>query len=156
MNFSEYANIPKEAYDMRAVKIAKRHQITIPKEIFDNLHLREGDMLEAQQEGGKIVLIPKTLVNKAPVQKLTEHEQNILVTAKEKIVKINKDIIHSRGLNTAEIRVAVKAGLIDHEQAYWWHEDWQKGEREAEKDIAAGRVSMPHDTIEDALKDLRS
>ena len=65
----------------------------------------EGDMLEAQQEGGKIVLIPKTLVNKAPVQKLTEHEQNIMITNKEKIAKINNDIIHSRGLNTTEIRV---------------------------------------------------
>ena len=139
---------------MRVVKIAKRHQIIIPKEIIDNLHLREGDMLEAQQKGGKIVLIPKTLVNKSPVQKLTEREQNILITAKEKITKINKDIIHSRGLNTAEIRVAVKAGIIDDEQAYWWHENWQKGEREAGKDIAAGRVSGLHDTIEDALKDL--
>ncbi|QII12705.1 hypothetical protein KsCSTR_33260 [Candidatus Kuenenia stuttgartiensis] len=40
-------------------------------------------MLEAQQEGGKIILIPKTLVNSAPVQKLTEHEQNILATTAE-------------------------------------------------------------------------
>ena len=45
-------------------------------------------------------------------------------------------------------------GIIDNEQAYWWHENWQKGEREAGKDIAAGRVSGLHDTIEDALKDL--
>ncbi|WP_347274322.1 hypothetical protein [Candidatus Kuenenia sp.] len=118
--------------------------------------MREGDMLEVQQKGGKIILIPKTLVNCTPVQKLTEHEQNILVAAKEKIAKINNDIIHSRGLNTAEIRVAVKAGLIDHEQAYWWHENWQKGKREAGKNIVAGRVSRLHDTIEDTLKKLRS
>ena len=118
--------------------------------------LREGDMLEAQLEGEKIVFLPITAVTKIPVKKLSKREQNILATAKKKIAKISKGIIHSRGLNTSEIQTVVKAGLIAHEQAYWWHEDWQKGEREAEKNITAGRVSVPYDSDEEALKDLRS
>jgi AbrB family looped-hinge helix DNA binding protein len=30
--------------------------------------------------------------------------------------------------------------LIDADQAWFWTEDWQKGEREASEDIARGRV----------------
>ena len=30
--------------------------------------------------------------------------------------------------------------LVDASQAYYWTEEWQKGEREADDDIKAGRV----------------
>lgn len=30
--------------------------------------------------------------------------------------------------------------LVDADQAYFWTEEWQKGEREADADIKAGRV----------------
>jgi len=30
--------------------------------------------------------------------------------------------------------------LVDASQAYFWTEEWQKGEREADEDIRAGRV----------------
>ena len=30
---------------------------------------------------------------------------------------------------------------IDRDQAWYWTPEWQKGEREADEDIAAGRVS---------------
>ncbi|HET6456675.1 MAG TPA: AbrB/MazE/SpoVT family DNA-binding domain-containing protein [Armatimonadota bacterium] len=40
--------------------------------------------------------------------------------------------------------------LIDKSQAWYWTEEWQKGEREADADIAAGRVKE-FDNIEDAL-----
>jgi AbrB family looped-hinge helix DNA binding protein len=30
--------------------------------------------------------------------------------------------------------------LVDKSQAYFWTEEWQKGEREADEDIRAGRV----------------
>jgi len=33
--------------------------------------------------------------------------------------------------------------LIDADQAWFWTRDWQTGEREAEEDIRAGRVSGP-------------
>jgi AbrB family looped-hinge helix DNA binding protein len=41
--------------------------------------------------------------------------------------------------------------LIDKSQAYFWSEDWQKGEREASEDIDAGRIQEFEDV--DALVD---
>jgi len=32
--------------------------------------------------------------------------------------------------------LAARVGLIDPEQMWWWQEDWQKGEREVEENIA--------------------
>ncbi len=141
---------------MKIVKIGKRYQITIPKEISNKLHLEEGDLLEAEQEGGKIVLVPKRLVDKAPVPRLSEKEQELLAGAREKMARIQKDISNSRGLTTAEVKVAVKTGLIDPDQAYWWHEDWQKGERKAEENMKAKKPEGPFDDAEDLLKSLKS
>lgn len=41
------------------------------------------------------------------------------------------------------------------DQAYFWTEEWQAGEREADEDIAAGRVKT-FDTMEEFLADLMS
>ncbi|MCK4618216.1 hypothetical protein KAT45_04845, partial [Candidatus Aerophobetes bacterium] len=57
-------------------------------------------------------------------------EQEILSRAKKKIGQIQKDILHSQGLTKEEAKVASKVGLIDPDQAWWWVEEWQKGERE--------------------------
>jgi hypothetical protein len=43
--------------------------------------------------------------------------------------------------------------LVDKSQAYFWTEDWQKGEAEAEADIKAGRVKT-FDSVEELLEDL--
>ncbi len=39
--------------------------------------------------------------------------------------------------------MAAKVGLIDPDQRWWWTEEWQQGEREAEEDIAKGGLSGP-------------
>ena len=49
---------------MPAVKIGPKHQITIPKEVFDSLHLKVGDFMETQMKDNSIVLIPHKLVPK--------------------------------------------------------------------------------------------
>jgi len=36
---------------------------------------------------------------------------------------------------------------------YWWTEEWQKGERAAERDIRAGRVQT-FSSVEELLRDL--
>ena len=36
--------------------------------------------------------------------------------------------------------VLIPKKLVDASQAYFWTEDWQRGESEAEDDIKAGRV----------------
>lgn len=43
--------------------------------------------------------------------------------------------------------------LIDKSQAWYWTKEWQEGERQADEDIAAGRV-REFDNVEDFIKDL--
>jgi AbrB family looped-hinge helix DNA binding protein len=43
--------------------------------------------------------------------------------------------------------------LIDASQAYFWTEEWQKGERKADEDIKAGRVKR-FKSAADAVKHL--
>lgn len=49
---------------MPVVKVMDRRQVVIPKEIFDQLKLKTGDYLEAMIDNGKIVYIPKQLVDR--------------------------------------------------------------------------------------------
>lgn len=49
---------------MSLVKVMQRRQVVIPKELFDQLGLKEGDYLEAEVVGGKIVYTPKQVVDK--------------------------------------------------------------------------------------------
>lgn len=140
---------------MPLVKIGPKHQVTIPKEVFDKFHLKPGDILEATAEGGKIVMIPRELTAKAPAPSLNKKEQEDLLKAKEKVEQIQKDILHSRGLTNEEIKVACKVGLIDEDQAWWWTEEWQKKEREAEKNIQEEGVEK-FSKVEDLIEDLHS
>jgi AbrB family looped-hinge helix DNA binding protein len=136
---------------MAVVKVRSRRQVTIPKEIFNKLHLEEGDFIDAKAEDQKIVLIPKKLVTKTDVVSLSKEEQKILKTANAKIDRIKQDFAHSKGLGAEEIQVAVKVGLIDKDQVWWWVEAWQKGEREAQKEINEGKLLGPFSTV-DQLK----
>jgi AbrB family looped-hinge helix DNA binding protein len=135
-------------------KIGPKHQITIPKDVFEALRLDVGDILEAEVESGKIVLAPKQLTEKAPVPKLTPKEHKLLLRARQKIEKIRKDMPSSRGLTEEEADVAAKAGLIDPSQRWWWTEEWQKGEREAESEIRRGRTTGPFSTADELLAHL--
>ena len=44
---------------------------------------------------------------------------------------------------------------IPRDQAWFWTDEWQAKEREADADIAAGRVSPIYDDVEDLIRDLR-
>src|SRR3990172_7596565 len=125
---------------MAAVRIGPKHQVTIPKEVFEALGLEAGDFLDAKAEAGRIILIPKRLAAKVPAPRLSPAEQKILIRAKAKIERIQGDLLKAKGLTREEVRVAAKAGLIDPDQSYWWTEEWQRGERAAERDVRAGRV----------------
>lgn len=48
--------------------------------------------------------------------------------------------------------VLVPKKMIDADQAWFWTPEWQKGEREADEDIKAGRVTGPFKTIEELKK----
>jgi AbrB family looped-hinge helix DNA binding protein len=133
---------------MSVVKVGPRRQITIPKEIYKEFHLEEGDYIEAKAEDQRIVLVPKTIVARPNVVSLNKEEQNRLKKTKAKMERIRRNFAHSKGLTKREINVAVKAGLIDPEQTWWWTEEWQKGEREAEKEIREGKLLGPFSTVE--------
>jgi bifunctional DNA-binding transcriptional regulator/antitoxin component of YhaV-PrlF toxin-antitoxin module len=133
---------------MSVVKVRSRRQVTIPKEIFNRLHMEIGDFIEAKAEDQKIVFIPKKLVTKANVIPLSKKEQTILKKAKAKMEKIKQNLSHSKGLEQEEIDVAAKVGLIDPDQTWWWTEEWQKGEREAQKEINEGKLMGPFNTLE--------
>lgn len=90
---------------MPLVKVGARHQITIPKEIVEELRLKPGDYVEVDREGERIVIIPKA--------------------------------------------------IIDRQDAWFWSEEWQEKEREADQAIAKGEVIGPFESTEQALKALK-
>ena len=49
---------------MPLVKIIRHGQITLPKEVRSALRLKEGDYLEVDVEGGRIVLTPKVVLDR--------------------------------------------------------------------------------------------
>ncbi len=51
------------------------------------------------------------------------------------------------------LKVVPKA-VIDKDQAWFWTKEWQEGEREAEKDLKAGKMSGPFKTIAELKKHL--
>lgn len=140
---------------MPAVRVGPKHQVTIPKKVFESLNLDVGDFLDAAAEGGRIILTPKRLAAKAPAPRLFPAEQRILDRAKAKVERIQKDLLHAKGLTHEEARVAAKAGVIDPEQMYWWTEAWQKGERAAEADLRAGRTKT-FSTRDEFLTELKA
>jgi len=90
---------------MSAVRIGPKHQITIPREVFDSLHLEVGDFLETQIRGNAIVLVPKKLVPK--------------------------------------------------DQEWFWTQEWQKMEREADEAIDKGEVAGPFTKASDVIRALK-
>ena len=123
---------------MAAVRIGPKHQVVIPKDVFHAMRLNVGDYLEVGAQGGNIVYSPMQLAPRAPVVRLTKIDQRTLMRANTKIRNIQHSLLRSKGLTTNEVTVAVKVGLIDSDQAYWWTEEWQKGERNAERELRAG------------------
>ena len=49
----------------------------------------------------------------------------------------------------------IPASLVPRDQVWFWTPEWQKKEREADADIAAGRLKE-FESVDDLLKDLRS
>jgi AbrB family looped-hinge helix DNA binding protein len=71
---------------MPYVKIKTKGQVTLPAEFRRDLHLEEGDLLEAVVEQGRIVLKPKIVVDRYD----EEWAQGILKQAEEEAKKSPK------------------------------------------------------------------
>lgn len=141
---------------MPLAKVSTKRQITIPVKVFDALGLDVGDLLEVTVEDGKGVLVPQKLTARTSIPKLSKEEQATLQKAQKKIEAINNTLLDSKGLTKAEIAVAAKVGIIDKDQAWFWTEEWQKGLREAERDIQNGDTLGPFDNIKNVMAALKS
>ena len=115
------------------IKIGSKHQVTIPKEIVDQLGMQSGDYLEVVTQEGKIIMIPKQLADRVPAPHLTPGEQKALLGVIEKVSKVRLGLANSQGLTDREVRLATKVGLINPDQAWWWKEEWKKGGKASEK-----------------------
>ena len=72
---------------MPAIKIGPKHQITIPKEVFDSLHLEVGDFLDTRIKDNALILVPKKLIPKDQEWFWTKEWQVMEKEADEAIVK---------------------------------------------------------------------
>ncbi len=62
---------------MPAVKLGGSRQVVIPKKIHDKLGLVPGDYLEVEARQGKLILTPKTLIEKEIKERLAEGLEDI-------------------------------------------------------------------------------
>jgi len=75
------------APEERIGRVGQRRQVVIPREIFDNLNMREGDFVAVAQRGDTVVIKRKTLVD--PDDALTP-EEVALVRKAEREMKQGK------------------------------------------------------------------
>ncbi len=61
---------------MPVVRIRTNRQVTIPKQVFDDLGLQEGDFVEVVRSGKTVLIKPKKLVDADDT--LTQEEQEIV------------------------------------------------------------------------------
>jgi len=88
------------------------------------------------------------------LSKVTRHGQITLPAAVRKELDIEEgDLVEIQVVDDRAVVTPKK--LVDKSQAYFWTEEWQKGEAEAEADIKAGRIKT-FDSVEELLEDLDS
>lgn len=73
----------RKGEDMPVVKIRTNRQITIPKSIFDDLGLKEGDFVEVTRNKDEVVVKPKRLVDRD--DSLTPEEEKIVAKGFEQL-----------------------------------------------------------------------
>jgi len=122
---------------------AKELHIRLPIDIHKNLNEL------AEKERKSVSLIVTELLRKALKNRTSPSPK--LEIIRQKIQAIQKDLSQSVGLTQEEAEIAAEIGLIAEDQKWWWTETWQEGEREAEEDIKAGRISPPM-TVEEMRK----
>jgi len=89
----------------------------------------------------------------ALLTKVTRHGQVTLPAAIRRLLHIEEgDYVEMRVAEDSVVLTPKK--LIDKSQAYYWTPEWQAAEREADEDIAAGRV-YGFDNVDDAINHLR-
>jgi AbrB family looped-hinge helix DNA binding protein len=97
----------------------------------------------------------KQEVKNMPLIKVKKHSQITIPNEIRRKFKIAEgDYLEIEEHNNELILKPVK--MIHSDEAYFHTQEWQAGEREADKDIAAGNVIGPFENIKDALKALKT
>jgi AbrB family looped-hinge helix DNA binding protein len=73
----------KAAPTERIGRVGARRQVVIPREIFENLHMREGDFVAVAQHGGNVVIKPRKMSD--PDDVLTPAEGALLKKAEREM-----------------------------------------------------------------------
>lgn len=81
--------------------------------------------------------------------KVTRHGQVTLPATVRREAQVEEGDLLTVRLEGENIVLTPKK-LIDKSQAYFWTEAWQQAEREAEEDIAEGRVTA-YETVDDLI-----
>jgi AbrB family looped-hinge helix DNA binding protein len=84
--------------------------------------------------------------------KMTRNGQVTLPAAIRREANVEEGDILTVHLEADRI-VLIPKKLIDKSQAYFWTEDWQEAEREAERDLAEGRVEA-YETVDELVAGL--
>src|SRR5208337_1106454 len=94
-------------------------------------------------------------VETMPLIKVKKHSQITIPNEIRKKFKIaESDYLEIEEHNNELVLKPVK--MIHQDEAYFHTKEWQAGERDADRDIAEGRVVGPFDNIKDALKALKT
>jgi len=83
------------------------------------------------------------------VTRMTRNGQVTLPAAIRREANVEEGDILAVHLEDNRI-VLIPKKLIDKSQAYFWSEGWQRGEQEAERDIAEGHTEV-YETVEELI-----
>lgn len=125
---------------MTAVQTVDRNlKVKLPAELSKRLKIKAGVILRIEISGNQLILRPAT-------RRKNDPSASAILKVQKKITKINNKNVRAQGLTKAELEVAIKAGLIDKKQAWFWSSSWQKMEREADRSR-----TFEFDNVKDAL-----
>jgi AbrB family looped-hinge helix DNA binding protein len=100
-------------------------------------------------------MINKHEVKKMPLIKVKQNFQITLPNTLRKYLNIAVGDYMEVDKQDGEL-VLKPVKVVHQEQAYFYTKEWQKGEAEADKDIANGDVLGPFDNITDGLAALKT
>ncbi len=127
-------------------QITQEGHLPIAPEVLAQAYLQAGDEVVIQPVTRGVFLV-KAL-------SLVE-ETTLLAHLQEKISHLQQHLGDATGLTAGELFWAIQYHLIPEEQAYWWSESWQVGEREVEHAKQTGQV-MTFETVDSLLAELQT
>jgi antitoxin MazE len=99
--------------------------------------------------------VHKQEVNNMSLVKVKRHSQITIPNNIRRKLKIAEgDYLEIEEHNNKFVLKPVK--MVHPDEAYFHSKEWQAGEREADKDIAEGKLIGPFDNVKDSLKALKT